>query len=398
MSAAEPPTPLAPASGAASALGGPPAKLLPPPPLTPQPPPLPRTALLDAALPSRSVALCSAAIIASLMLYALLQERIMTRPYVAARGRDGNTVDDSGELFRSTLLLVLANRVAAAAAAAAVIVGRRDWADLRNAAPLYTYVLISFSNVVATGCQYEALKWVTLPTQTLAKSAKMIPVLILGTTLSGKRYTVVDYAAAVAVALGCTAFMVFGKIAARKASESDSYIGLILMAAYLVFDGFTSTFQEKLFHGYNMSIYNAMLYINLSSAAMSCVLLTASGTLEQSLAFVRRYPQVLRDMVILSTSAVSGQFAITYTIKSHGALLYATVMTIRQFCTVFLSNIVFGHGMNIMQWVGAAVVFLALFYRSWAKRYQPKRATKDEEGAEARAKDEEAEPLRPSTK
>jgi adenosine 3'-phospho 5'-phosphosulfate transporter B2 len=53
---------------------------------------------------------------------------------------------------------------------------------------VYSYAAISLSNVVATWCQYEALKYVSFPTQTLGKCGKMIPVMIMGAILSGKRY------------------------------------------------------------------------------------------------------------------------------------------------------------------------------------------------------------------
>ncbi len=50
--------------------------------------------------------------------------------------------------------------------------------ELRPVAPPYAYAAISLSNVVATFCQYEALKHVSFPVQTLGKCAKMIPVMI----------------------------------------------------------------------------------------------------------------------------------------------------------------------------------------------------------------------------
>ena len=45
--------------------------------------------------------------------------------------------------------------------------------------------------------------------------------------------------------------------------------GLLLVGGYLFFDGFTSTFQERLFKGYTMSTYNQMLYVNICSAILS---------------------------------------------------------------------------------------------------------------------------------
>ncbi|KAF9605816.1 hypothetical protein IFM89_018641 [Coptis chinensis] len=44
-------------------------------------------------------------------------------------------------------------------------------------APIYKYCLISVSNILTTTCQYKALKYVSFPVQTLAKCAKMIPVM-----------------------------------------------------------------------------------------------------------------------------------------------------------------------------------------------------------------------------
>lgn len=315
---------------------------------------------------------CVVGIIGSLMVYALLQERIMTKPYFTGDEAPG----DQGERFKNTLVLVFANRFAAAFVAALVLMFRGDYSELRNKAPLYKYFMISVSNVIATSCQYEALKWVTLPTQTLAKCAKMIPVMIWGTFMSGKRYGPVEYGVAVFVALGCTVFLVSGNITAKHSSEEDSYYGLVLMLGYLGFDGFTSTFQEKLFAGYQMTIYNQMLYVNMCSGLMSMGFLIAAGKVTESIDFLTKYPEVVGDMGILSFSAVSGQFAITYTIKEFGALLYATIMTVRQFLSVFLSNLMFRHGMTPMQWLGAVVVFGALFYKTYAKANKPKAGPK----------------------
>ena len=43
--------------------------------------------------------------------------------------------------------------------------------------------------------------------------------------------------------------------AAKKTRDTSVY-GMLLMAGYLGFDGFTSTFQDKLFKGYQMETYN----------------------------------------------------------------------------------------------------------------------------------------------
>lgn len=113
---------------------------------------------------------------------------------------------------------------------------------LAPAAPLTSYAAVSFSNVIATSCQYEALKYVAFPVQTLGKCAKMIPVMIWGTLISRKTYSAKDYTAALLVTAGCSGFLL-SRGAASKTSSESSLLGGILMLTYLTFDGFTSTFQ-----------------------------------------------------------------------------------------------------------------------------------------------------------
>jgi solute carrier family 35 (adenosine 3'-phospho 5'-phosphosulfate transporter), member B2 len=48
--------------------------------------------------------------------------------------------------------------------------------------------------------------------------------------------------------------------------------------------------------------------------------------------------------------ACAGQLFITHTIRSYGALLFATVMTTRQFLSVLLSCLLFRHPLAPGQW------------------------------------------------
>eukprot|EP00172_Hildenbrandia_rubra_P003124 Plantae.Rhodophyta-Hildenbrandia_rubra.ctg46308.p1 GENE.Plantae.Rhodophyta-Hildenbrandia_rubra.ctg46308~~Plantae.Rhodophyta-Hildenbrandia_rubra.ctg46308.p1 ORF type:complete len:121 (+),score=9.65 Plantae.Rhodophyta-Hildenbrandia_rubra.ctg46308:193-555(+) len=90
--------------------------------------------------------------------------------------------------------------------AAIALMLKGDYNGLKSTAPLHKYMMVSVSNVIATSCQYEALKWITFPTQTLAKCAKMMPVMIWGTLMSRKRHKLVDYGAAVGVMVGRAVF------------------------------------------------------------------------------------------------------------------------------------------------------------------------------------------------
>ena len=60
--------------------------------------------------------------------------------------------------------------------------------------------------------------------QTLAKTAKMVPVMLWGTVILAKRYTWPEYSMAVLVTLGCTLFLLSGD-AATKVSSRHHAIG-----------------------------------------------------------------------------------------------------------------------------------------------------------------------------
>ncbi len=271
-----------------------------------------------------------------------------------------------GERFSYSLLLVLCNRVVTVMVAAGLLVANGQ--ELAPVAPPQAYAAVSVSNVVATFCQYEALKHVSFPVQTLGKCAKMIPVMIWGSVIMRKKYNSKDYGVAAAVTLGCSLFIMTGEVTSKHAGSNSSMFGVMLMMGYLAFDGFTSTFQDKLFKGYQMTIFNQIMYVQAFSAGFSTLGLISAGQLGDAISFVMRHPDALGSILTLSAAATIGQLFISHTIKTYGALLFATVMTTRQFISILLSCILFAHPLSLGQWGGTVVVFGALYYKTLSKK------------------------------
>jgi adenosine 3'-phospho 5'-phosphosulfate transporter B2 len=181
---------------------------------------------------------------------------------------------EEGEHFKYSVFLVLNNRCVSMVIAIVVLLVKQ--APVKPAAPLLAYAAVSVSNVIATTCQYEALRYVSFPVQTLGKCAKMIPVMIWGRLMIGRRYGLGDYLVAAAVTSGATMFMLGGEVSStaakhQKSGDSTSLYGCLLMLGYLGCDGFTSTLQDKLFKGYSMETFNQMLWVTGCSAAISVV-------------------------------------------------------------------------------------------------------------------------------
>lgn len=268
--------------------------------------------------------------------------------------------------------------------------------EIKPVAPVYSYAAVSFSNVVATTCQYEALKYLWFPLQSLGKCAKMFPVMLWGMLMLRKKYTGKDYLIATSITMGCTMFILTGDVKSR-ASNTDQFFlyGGLLMLGYLAFDGFTSTFQDKLFKGFQMTTYNQVLYTTLWSSILSSVTLFTSGQLAPALAFVSKHPEALVNIMALSAAATCGSLCISYTIKSFGALTFAQIMTLRQFLSIVLSSMVFMHPLTTGQWVSAVMIVATMYYQSANKGSKGKDKASPAAPAVASADEEAQKPLLP---
>jgi adenosine 3'-phospho 5'-phosphosulfate transporter B2 len=76
-----------------------------------------------------------------------------------------------------------------------------------HTAALSAYGWASVSNIVSSWCQYEALRFVSFPTQVLAKACKVIPVMLMGRCVSGRTYPLHQYGTATVVCVGVAMFM-----------------------------------------------------------------------------------------------------------------------------------------------------------------------------------------------
>ncbi|KAM3406390.1 hypothetical protein ACQJBY_000467 [Aegilops geniculata] len=277
-------------------------------------------------------ALAIVGIMSTLLVYGVLQEKLMRVPYGVEK-----------EFFRYSLFLVFCNRITTSMVSALVLL---------------------------------ALKYVSFPVQTLAKCAKMIPVMIWGTIIMKKKYGGKDYFFAVIVTMGCSLFILYPAsmdVSPLNKGRESTVWGVSLMLGYLGFDGFTSTFQDKLFKGYEMEIHNQIFYTTMCSCVISLSGLILQNHLLPAVDFMVRHPDCFYDVLILSTVATASQFFISYTIRTFGALTFATIMTTRQLVSILLSCVWFVHPLSWMQWVGAAIVFGALYAKTFS-RNKPQKA------------------------
>ncbi|XP_020784992.2 LOW QUALITY PROTEIN: adenosine 3'-phospho 5'-phosphosulfate transporter 1 [Boleophthalmus pectinirostris] len=299
---------------------------------------------------------CAAGLQVSYLTWGVLQERVMTRSY------GGQSPEDEGERFKDSQFLVFMNRILALTVSGL-------WCLLfkqpRHGAPMYKYSFASLSNIMSSWCQYEALKFISFPTQVLAKASKVIPVMLMGKIISKKSYEYWEYLTAVLISLGVSMFLLSSSTN-KHPSTVTTFSGVIILAGYIVFDSFTSNWQDNLFK-YKMSSVQMMFGVNLFSCLFTVGSLLEQGAFFESLSFMVRHSEFAFHAVLLSVCSACGQLFIFYTINQFGAAVFTIIMTLRQAIAILLSCFLYGHAVTLVGGFGIFTVFLALFLRVYAR-------------------------------
>lgn len=298
--------------------------------------------------------ICTVGLIGTYGAWGYLQEKIMTTNYEDSLGNKA--------MYKNSQFLVFVNRILAFFIAVVIISFRRQ---PRHRAPLFKYSFCSFSNIMSSWCQYEALKFVSFPTQVLSKASKVIPVMIMGKIVSNKKYEFYEYVVAVLISLGMVAFL-FGNSGDNQTDRSTTFAGFIILIGYMSFDSFTSNWQGALLTEYKMTSYQMMAGVNLFSCLLTSVSLIQQGVFLTSLEFMSQYNSFLVDCVILSICSAGGQLFIYHTINTFGPVNFTIIMTCRQVVSVILSCIVFKHSLSLVSVIGVCIVFGAVFLKIYA--------------------------------
>jgi len=300
---------------------------------------------------------CFTGLQVSYLTWGYMQELIMTTTF------DPTTTAPDGK-FPSAAFCVFSNRFLAIIVAIIAVRIRHGAVLANNAAPLVAFAPCALSNTMSSWSQYASLRYVSFPVQTVFKSSKIIPVMVMGKVLKGTSYPISQYVEALLITIGVAIFSV-----ASKSSDSDSsteIVGLLFMCMYICFDCFTSQWQDKVYVKYgraNVDPYQMMLGVNSSAIIMTTTGLLVNGDIPKIIEFFKVNPTVLQYNIITAITSASGQLFIYTTIKEFGPIVFTVIMTTRQMISICISSILFGHKMTVIALCGALIVFGVLFFQ-----------------------------------
>ena len=95
----------------------------------------------------------------------------------------------------------------------------------------------------------------------------MIPVMLMGYVVSGKRYKCVEYLVALGVTAGVATFKLYEVNDAPV--KNTELLGVAFIFTYMVCDSFTSNWQSKIFKQHQVNSMTMMLNVNIFSSAFT---------------------------------------------------------------------------------------------------------------------------------
>ncbi|OXB63394.1 hypothetical protein ASZ78_004835, partial [Callipepla squamata] len=113
--------------------------------------------------------------------------------------------------------------------------------DKRRRIPGKTYMIIAFLTVGTMGLSNTSLGYLNYPTQVIFKCCKLIPVMVGGVFIQGKRYNIADVSAALCMSLG----LIWFTLADSTVAPNFNLTGVILISLALCADAAIGNVQEK---------------------------------------------------------------------------------------------------------------------------------------------------------
>lgn len=338
--------------------------------------------------------------------WAYLQEKVTTTPYRAA---DGTVERWNFPVFLNTVQSLFAAAVGCLYLVLAAPSGAPIPPIIPSRRILGPLAIVSITSSLASPFGYASLAHIDYITFLLAKSCKLLPVMLLHVTVFRTRYPLYKYLVVAAVTLGVAIFTLHSSRSHRPSGKNrpagaSLAWGLLLLSINLLFDGLTNSTQDYVFQSFRPYSGPQMMCANnmMSSLVTGLYLLASpylvqtqlgewlamdlsgsSGELRAALAFMARHPSVWKDVLGFAVCGAVGQVfickswpdilqhaqfradhwrlsllpTIVYTLSTFSSVLLVTVTVTRKMFTMMLSVVAFGHRLSPMQWLGVGLVF-----------------------------------------
>ena len=325
-----------------------------------------------------SLAICVLGLYSTFLTWSVLQERINTTPYGDNEYFRAPLIINIVQAFLASIVGLFYTAVTSKSSPFDVFTqnGKQGWQVFKS------LVLISICSSVASPIGYKSLAHLDYLAYLLAKSCELIPVMLVHFILYKTRFPMFKYIVALLVTLGVTIFTLAHSKESRKVNDGNTALGLAYLIGSMLLDGLTNSTQDQLFKillkrkftGANlMCVLNLFIFV-LTTAYL---VLFQKSEISEAYQFIQRYPQLLYDIVIFAGCGAIGQVFIFIILEHFDSIVLITATVTRKMLSMMLSVVLFGHHLNIKQWIGVVLVFGGIGFEAFTKFQQKKKPKSD---------------------
>jgi len=230
--------------------------------------------------------------------------------------------------------------------------------------PLKTYSLLALTTVATMGFSNASLGYLNYPTQVIFKCCKLIPVLIGGILIQGKRYGPLEFLASGCMCLGLILFT----LADSKLSPNFDMRGVLMISLALVADAVIGNVQEKTIKHYNASNSEVVLYSYSIGFVYLFFLVAVFTDIASAIDYCSYYPkQTYGYAFIFSLTGYLGIQIVLSLVRQFGAFVAVTVTTFRKAISIVLSFVFFSKPFTVHYVYSGMLVVLGIYLNMYAK-------------------------------
>ena len=236
-------------------------------------------------------------------------------------------------------------------------------------APCWAFWSISAFLLASLALGNIALKFVSYPVKVVLKSSKLLPAMLMGKVILGKKYLAFQYVAAVSLCAGVVGCSYADKYV--EGGKPSSALGVCLLLVAVCCDAVSPVVQEQMLGQHSVHAAELMLRTNLIALGGILSVWVASGEYASFPALQGGGDDPTFLIISLCTYGMTSFVGVTFMlalIEAHGSAVGVAVGTLRKVVTVLLSFLWWGKAFSLTFAVSGLAVLAAIALNSQAKR------------------------------
>lgn len=241
---------------------------------------------------------------------------------------------------------------------------------------------------LAHGMGNTSLNYSPYPLKVAFKSCKLVPTMAMGACVTGRKHTMMQYAAALVMGMGLavlTAADVFNskqKVPlegnAEWSKEIGPFIGPILLTISTVFDSIVPNLQEQLLQTAKVKTSEMILVSNL----VMCVVIVGYTIYSNELVTAWNFCIANKDatgvLLVQGVCAYFGLRCYLAIIRDYGGVVVVLLANARKIVTIILSFVLYAKPFNERHFVGLVLVFIGVYLGYLSKRGKKKESSSND--------------------